>query len=350
MIVFVRDNLFMRSRNKNDASKVYEVIDNNRNYLRKWLPWVDGTDSIAVIENVITEWEKNFNEKGEIVLGIYERGEYIGNIGLHDIKKHNRSGMIGYWITEKQQGRGIITDCVRAIANLGFHMLDLNRIYLYCTTENEKSKAIPERLGFVQEGTLQDGECLYGVFYDFYVYGMVKRNWNYCGTLSLVIPTLEHKESALGYKQEHIDYNESHIHGSAGYIHAESYEKWFEKIIAVQSDAPPGFVTGTTYFAIVDGKIIGTISVRHYLNDSLMKTGGHIGFGVRPSERRKGYGVKMLSLALEKCRAIGIEKALVTCDKDNIGSAKTIIYNGGVLENEFTEEKGNTVQRYWITT
>jgi predicted acetyltransferase len=108
-------------------------------------------------------------------------------------------------------------------------------------------------------------------------------------------------------------------------------------------------VTGSVYFAIVDGKIVGTIAVRHYLNDSLLKSGGHIGYGIRPSERRKGYGTKMLALALNKCRDFGIEKALVTCDKDNIASAKTAMRNGGILENEVTEDNGNIVQRYWIT-
>jgi predicted acetyltransferase len=167
--------------------------------------------------------------------------------------------------------------------------------------------------------------------------------------MELVFPTIEHKQAALDYRLEHISNNESHIHGSAGFIHAESYEDWLEKVTLAQTVVPPEFVTGTTYFAIVDGRIVGTISIRHYLNDSLIKNGGHIGYGVRPSERRKGYGVKMLALALEKCRSFGIEKALVTCDKNNIGSAKTIINNGGALENEITQEDGNILQRYWIS-
>ena len=101
---------------------------------------------------------------------------------------------------------------------------------------------------------------------------------------------------------------------------------------------------------MVNGKIVGTIAIRNYLNDSLMKSGGHIGYGIRPSERRKGYGAKMLALALKKCREFGVEKALVTCDKDNIASAKTAMKNGGILENELVEENGNIVQRYWIVT
>ena len=116
-----------------------------------------------------------------------------------------------------------------------------------------------------------------------------------------------------------------------------------------KTQAAPGWVTGSVYFAMAGSTIIGSIAIRNYLNESLLKTGGHIGYGIRPSERRKGYGTKMLALALEKCRELGFDKVLVTCDKDNTASAKTALRGGGVLENEITEEDGNIVQRYWIT-
>ena len=110
------------------------------------------------------------------------------------------------------------------------------------------------------------------------------------------------------------------------------------------------WVNCSTYFLFVGGRIVGTIQIRHTLNDELLKSGGHIGYGVRPSDRRKGYGSKMLALAIEKCRELGVNKALVTCDKGNIGSAKTVMKNGGVFESEYTDEKTNKVEeRYWIT-
>ena len=94
---------------------------------------------------------------------------------------------------------------------------------------------------------------------------------------------------------------------------------------------------------------VGAVNIRHYLNDSLLKTGGHIGDGVRPSERRKGYATAMIALALEECRKLGIHKVLMCCDKENIASAKSIIKNGGILENEFVNSDGKVEQRYWIS-
>ena len=111
-----------------------------------------------------------------------------------------------------------------------------------------------------------------------------------------------------------------------------------------------GLVPDSTFFCLdLDRNIfVGAVNIRHYLNENLCKSGGHIGDGIRPSERRKGYATAMIGLALEECRKLGINKVLMTCDKTNIGSAKSIMNNGGVLESEF-EENGEIEQRYWIT-
>lgn len=109
------------------------------------------------------------------------------------------------------------------------------------------------------------------------------------------------------------------------------------------------YVPDSTYFCLdIDRNIfVGAVNIRHYLNERLLRAGGHIGDGIRPSERRKGYGTEMIGLALEECRKLGIERALMCCDKTNVGSAKTIINNGGVLENEIMDEDV-VVQRYWV--
>lgn len=109
------------------------------------------------------------------------------------------------------------------------------------------------------------------------------------------------------------------------------------------------FVTDSTFFCLDEDNdvVVGAVNIRHYLNESLLLDGGHIGDGVRPSMRRKGIATKMIALALEECKKLGIYKVLMVCDKDNIGSAKSIIKNGGVLENEPVVE-GVPQQRYWL--
>lgn len=108
-------------------------------------------------------------------------------------------------------------------------------------------------------------------------------------------------------------------------------------------------VPDSTYFCLDEERniFVGAVNIRHYLNENLLLTGGHIGDGVRPSERRKGIGTKMINLALEKCKELGIDRVLMVCDKSNIASAKSIQNNGGILENE-VEVCGTIYQRYWI--
>ena len=179
MIIKVREKerLELRILVPGNADEVFEVIDRNREYLREWLPWVDGTKTRYRTREVINRFKKELQDRSDFVFGVFLDGNYIGNMGLHDVSRNNNSAMIGYWLAENQQGKGIMTDCVRALIDFGFNELNLNRIYIYCAFGNTKSRAIPERLGFVQEGILQDDECLYGVYHDKVIYGMLKRNW-----------------------------------------------------------------------------------------------------------------------------------------------------------------------------
>ena len=115
-------------------------------------------------------------------------------------------------------------------------------------------------------------------------------------------------------------------------------------------DAEESLVPDSTFFCLDEERniMVGAVNIRHRLNEALSLNGGHIGNGVRPSERRKGVATRMIALALEECKKIGIHEVLMVCDKENIGSAKSIVNNGGVLENEIVVN-GITEQRYWIT-
>lgn len=129
------------------------------------------------------------------------------------------------------------------------------------------------------------------------------------------------------------------------------FDVYLEKLNAfdVEEAVKNGWVPDTTLFCLDRDRniFVGAVNIRHYLNEGLLKTGGHIGDGIRPGERRKGYATAMIALALDECKKLGIDKVLMCCDKNNIGSAKSIMKNGGVLENE-VEEDGHIQQRYWI--
>ncbi|QZY56454.1 GNAT family N-acetyltransferase [Crassaminicella profunda] len=169
--------------------------------------------------------------------------------------------------------------------------------------------------------------------------------------LKLVLPTPEYKEKLMDYKREFIESGDS-MDGTAGLRNAETFEEWYSAFCdnLKEETVRDGLVPATTYMAIStdDGRLIGMVDIRHRLNDYLLNFGGHIGYSVRKSERQQGYATKMLSLALIECVKLNIKKVLITCDRDNVASAKTIINNGGELENEIPEGNRMT-QRYWIT-
>lgn len=169
--------------------------------------------------------------------------------------------------------------------------------------------------------------------------------------LELVIPSEKYKEQINDYKHEFIKNGDS-MDGTAGLQNADTFEKWYSAIIdnSNEKTVREGLVPATTYLSIrrLDSRLVGMIDIRHNLNEYLLNFGGNIGYSIRKTERRKGFATEMLKLALEKCKDMKIDKVLITCDKDNIASAKTILINGGILENEVLEDNSIT-QRYWIT-
>lgn len=109
-----------------------------------------------------------------------------------------------------------------------------------------------------------------------------------------------------------------------------------------------GMVPHSTFWLVdAENKVLGAVNIRHRLNERLLRESGHIGYGIRPGERQKGYASEALRQALEIVKAFGVDRTLVVCDKTNTGSARTIQKNGGILENE-VEKDGTIMQRYWI--
>lgn len=168
--------------------------------------------------------------------------------------------------------------------------------------------------------------------------------------LYLRFPTRADGDKVMAYRQSFIDSNDS-MDGTSGLADYDNYDDWLVQIKLFQKKetVPADRVLSDTFLVVrrEDDAIIGMVNNRYELNDYLLAFGGHIGYSVKPSERRKGYASQLLHLALDHYRARGIDLVLLTCDKDNIASAKVIQHNGGQLEDE-RQENNRITQRYWI--
>jgi predicted acetyltransferase len=128
------------------------------------------------------------------------------------------------------------------------------------------------------------------------------------------------------------------------FLYAQDSE---EKLMSLQADKR--WVPHSTYWLLNEaGVLVGAVNIRHRLNEQLLNSGGHIGYGIRPSQRRKGFAKQLLALALQQTDELGISQVLLVCDRGNMGSQRTIVANGGTFDSEYTEADGNVVGRFWI--
>lgn len=166
--------------------------------------------------------------------------------------------------------------------------------------------------------------------------------------LVLVCPSEDMKEEILEYKEEHFACGDTQVHGSGGLAYYERYDEWLNRIRSMREDHSGSSVQTSTFFSrrVSDGKLIGCIKLHHILTDEL-ESGGHIAYGIRPSERGKGYGKQQLLLCLEYARQLQMKQVIIACDRDNTASAKTAMSCGGRLVKEF-EEDGIPKQHYLI--
>ena len=170
--------------------------------------------------------------------------------------------------------------------------------------------------------------------------------------MKLIEPTAEYCRQIQAYRQEFLDCGDS-MDGTDGLRRIEDPEKWVDhcRLFHNSENVPEGRVPATQFIFVRedDEKIVGMLQIRHFLNDYLEKFGGHIGYSVVPSERRKGYATQMLKTALSECKTLGIDKVLITCLDNNIGSRKTILANGGIYESTVYEpDEGVNLEKYWI--
>ena len=161
--------------------------------------------------------------------------------------------------------------------------------------------------------------------------------------MKLIWPSMEYDKSIQAYRQEFLDSGDS-MDGGGSLRKFNRTQDWLDRVETNKRDQ-----TQYIYIRETDGKMVGIIQIRHCLNDYLEKYGGHIGYSVAPSERRKGYATQMLKLILPECAKLGIGRVLITCVQGNEGSKRTILNNGGIFESTvFDSEDGCWLERYWI--
>jgi ribosomal-protein-serine acetyltransferase len=162
-----------------DAPTLFHLIETNRAYLRQWLPWIDATqtvhDELAFIRSAQTQFQANET----ISCSIWYQGQVVGTIGYHPFNRIKRSVEIGYWLAAQFQGNGIVTKACQALITYAFDELQLDKVEIRCAVDNIRSGAIPQRLGFRQEGIIHQGEWHHDHYVDLLLYSLVASEWKY---------------------------------------------------------------------------------------------------------------------------------------------------------------------------
>ncbi|EJQ10065.1 GNAT family acetyltransferase [Bacillus cereus] len=168
--------------------------------------------------------------------------------------------------------------------------------------------------------------------------------------MKLLKPIHEYSGKIMAYRHAFLQSGEQ-PHGSSSLQNFDSLDEWFEKVSKQElgESLLANRVPSSQFLSFEKGELIGFVNIRHRLNPELLLESGHIGYSVHPNKRRQGYATEQLQLSLAEAQKLGLKNVLITCDKENIGSAKTIQKVGGVLENEVvSSNSGEIVQRYWV--
>lgn len=175
MILKIDDNIILKQLELSDAIDIFETIDSQREYLGKWLPFVEYSNSIADTEEYVSSVVNAPADGFEYVFTIRFNGGFAGLIGFKDTDRINMKTEIGYWLSEPFQKKGIMTKSVEMLCDFAFKVMGINRVQIKCAVGNNPSSNVPKRLGFKFEGIERDGELLTGnVFVDLDIYSILK--------------------------------------------------------------------------------------------------------------------------------------------------------------------------------
>ena len=177
MHLVVDSNITLKEIALSDVIDIFNLIDSQREYLGKWLPFVAKTKDVSYTESYITSVLNAPKDRKEHNFTIRKQDKIIGLIGFKSTSWINKKTEIGYWLSEKYQKQGIVTKSVQKLCAFAFSNLELNRIEIKCAVENYPSKNIPQKLGFIFEGVQREAELVTeNVFRDLEVYSKLKND------------------------------------------------------------------------------------------------------------------------------------------------------------------------------
>lgn len=307
--IVVDDSIELIPLQECDGEELYNLIHTNRTYLREWLPWVDSTKECRDTQSFISRAQEQQKMEAGCHWGIWYKGRLTGVLGAHRIDRENKKAQLGYWLAEEFQKQGLMHRSCTAVLNYLFQEMSLNRVGIACAEGNDKSHAIPIRLGFFCEGLERAGELVDHEHKDLLQYSMLKKEWQ---------GKKEQKETDIGKEEVHLRHisstslrdicvlsesldriQENMVAPNAVSI-AEAYftpQAWFRGIY--WGDTPVGFVM----LYIPDHYVAGSMENSYYLWR----------FMIGKDYQGRGIGKRALGLIVDHVRAQGANELYTSC-------------------------------------
>ena len=176
LCIQVDEDLQLRPHEMRYAAMLFALVERNQAYLSAWQSWASET-SLESQNVFVKQALYGFAEGRSLEMGIWQRDQLVGAIGLHNIDEVDSKAEIGYWLDASMQGKGIVTRACRVMTSYAFTHYSLHKVEIHCAAGNQRSRAVPERLGFTRDGIMRQSQLLNGQYVDMVIYSMLVDEW-----------------------------------------------------------------------------------------------------------------------------------------------------------------------------